>query len=58
MQIAYGSDLHLEFGDFNGKLPEADVLVLAGDLFVAKHTSAAAVASSGGPRPATVTSCT
>lgn len=34
MKIAYGSDLHLEFGEFILNPTDADVLVLAGDIFV------------------------
>lgn len=34
MKIAYGSDFHLEFGGRNFEFPEADVLVLAGDIMV------------------------
>lgn len=39
MKIAVASDLHLEFGGLpkEMKFPEADMLVLAGDIVVAKH---------------------
>lgn len=38
MKIAVASDIHLEFGDVNIKNEEnADVLVLAGDICVARH---------------------
>lgn len=33
--IAYGSDLHLEFGGRDFDLPKADILLLAGDILVA-----------------------
>jgi hypothetical protein len=36
MKITFCSDLHLEFGEFSlVDAPEADVLVLAGDIFIA-----------------------
>ena len=36
MKITICSDLHLEFGDFSlTDAPQADVLVLAGDIFIA-----------------------
>lgn len=31
-KVAYGSDLHLEFGQLDCELPDADVLVLCGDI--------------------------
>lgn len=37
MKIAFGSDLHLEFGGRDFDLPDADVLLLAGDICVIKH---------------------
>lgn len=38
MKIAIASDIHLEFGDINLKNEEdADVLILAGDICVARH---------------------
>lgn len=36
MKVSVMSDLHLEFGDLKG-LPGGDVLLLAGDVFVADH---------------------
>lgn len=33
-KIAYCSDLHLEFGRLNAELPDADILLLAGDIYV------------------------
>lgn len=33
-KIAYCSDLHLEFGRLNIELPDADILLLAGDIYV------------------------
>lgn len=36
MKIMYGSDLHLEFGG-NVKVPECDILLLAGDIFTPHH---------------------
>ena len=32
MKVHYMSDLHLEFGQLEKKLPEGDVLILAGDM--------------------------
>ena len=32
MKVAFGSDFHLEFGDRDFHLPDADVLVMAGDI--------------------------
>lgn len=32
MKISYVSDLHLEFGELNEKLPGGDILILAGDI--------------------------
>jgi len=37
MKIAVLSDLHLEFADYDEPLPEADVLVLAGDISTPNH---------------------
>lgn len=38
MRIAYGSDLHLEYGPLSALgMPEADALVLAGDICVARE---------------------
>lgn len=34
------SDLHLEFGPYDGPWPEADVLILSGDILVAAHLNA------------------
>ena len=32
MKVAFGSDLHLEFGDRDFHLPDADIFILAGDI--------------------------
>lgn len=37
MIIAYGSDIHLEFGTYGTTMPDADVLILAGDILIASH---------------------
>lgn len=37
MRIAFCGDLHLEFGDRDFELPDADILLLAGDICVIEH---------------------
>lgn len=37
MKLVYGSDLHLEFSPFEDELPDGEVLILAGDIVLARE---------------------